>query len=153
SHLTPGSSVNALPFDPTQVVDNLRCERYVESNGAEASLLRNGVFREAYYVIRPLMPVSVRKHLQRRYFHGWREIPFPQWPVDCTVEDLFDKLLVISMQSRRITRVPFVWFWPDGAPSCTIMTHDVETAAGLNFCSKLMDLDDSFGLKSSFQIV
>jgi hypothetical protein len=33
------------------------------------------------------------------------------------------------------------------------MTHDVETAAGLDSCPQLMDLDDSFGIKSSFQIV
>ena len=33
------------------------------------------------------------------------------------------------------------------------MTHDVETAAGLNFAGKLMDINDSFGIKSSFQIV
>jgi len=49
--------------------------------------------------------------------------------------------------------VPFVWFWPDGAPSCTIMTHDVEHLSGRNFCSRLMDLDDSAGIKSAFQIV
>jgi len=33
------------------------------------------------------------------------------------------------------------------------MTHDVEHRAGRDFCSQLMDLDDSFGIKASFQIV
>jgi hypothetical protein len=33
------------------------------------------------------------------------------------------------------------------------MTHDVETEAGSNFCSELMDIDDSLGFKASFQIV
>jgi hypothetical protein len=33
------------------------------------------------------------------------------------------------------------------------MTHDVETAAGLEFASQLMDINDSFGIKSSFQII
>jgi hypothetical protein len=33
------------------------------------------------------------------------------------------------------------------------MTHDVETAVGRDFCSTLMDLDDGFSIKSSFQIV
>jgi hypothetical protein len=33
------------------------------------------------------------------------------------------------------------------------MTHDVEAQAGQAFCSDLMDIDDSFGIKSSFQIV
>jgi len=33
------------------------------------------------------------------------------------------------------------------------MTHDVETAAGRDFTSSLMDLDESYGLKASFQVV
>ena len=49
--------------------------------------------------------------------------------------------------------MPFIWFWPEGTLSCTIVTHDVETLRGRNFCSHLMDLDDSVGIKSSFQIV
>src|SRR4030095_6727393 len=39
------------------------------------------------------------------------------------------------------------------ATSCAIVTQDVETLAGRNFCSQLMDLDDSAGIKSSFQLV
>jgi hypothetical protein len=46
-----------------------------------------------------------------------------------------------------------VWFWPDGAPSCTIVTHDVETAEGLDRCTWLMDVDDGAAIKASFQIV
>jgi hypothetical protein len=34
-----------------------------------------------------------------------------------------------------------------------MITHDVETSAGLDFCPQLMDLNDTFGIKSSFQIV
>jgi len=33
------------------------------------------------------------------------------------------------------------------------MTHDVEALAGREFCSQLMDLDDSMAIKSSFEIV
>ena len=33
------------------------------------------------------------------------------------------------------------------------MTHDVETELGRNFCSALMDCNDRFGIKASFQIV
>ena len=34
-----------------------------------------------------------------------------------------------------------------------MMTHDVEGQAGADFCGRLMDFDDSFGIKSAFQIV
>ncbi len=33
------------------------------------------------------------------------------------------------------------------------MTHDVETQAGVDFCPTLMDLNDEFGIKASFQII
>jgi hypothetical protein len=33
------------------------------------------------------------------------------------------------------------------------MTHDVETQRGCNSCKTLMDLDDSFGIKASFQVI
>jgi hypothetical protein len=49
--------------------------------------------------------------------------------------------------------VPFVWFWPHGAPSCAIVTHDVETSVGRDRCSWMMDEDDRYGIKASFQIV
>src|SRR5262249_140382 len=46
-----------------------------------------------------------------------------------------------------------IWFWPGGAPSCLIMTHDVETSAGRDFTFKLMDLDDAYGIKASYQVI
>jgi hypothetical protein len=152
-HAATGGPAVHLPFDPAQVVDNLRCERYALTSSGVKTLPANGISRGVYYLLRPALGVSVRKRLQRRYFRGWEQIPFPRWPVDRTVEDIFEYLLILSMTSQGVQRVPFIWFWPDGVPSCTIMTHDVETSAGLNFCSELMDLNDSFGVKSSFQII
>jgi hypothetical protein len=137
-----------LPFDPVQVVDNLRCERYLNS-----ALPSNRFFRNIYYLLRPLMPVSLRRPFQKLYFRARNDTPFPTWPVDRTVEDIFEQLLVLSMQARQVDRLPFIWFWPQGVRSCTIITHDVETSAGVDFCPKLMDLADGFGIKTSFQIV
>jgi hypothetical protein len=61
--------------------------------------------------------------------------------------------MAMLLKRGGLHEVPFVWFWPDGARSCGLMTHDVEGQAGLDFCRSLMDLDDSFGIKSAFQIV
>jgi hypothetical protein len=33
------------------------------------------------------------------------------------------------------------------------MTHDVETRAGRDFCAQLLDIDDSFRIKASYQVV
>jgi hypothetical protein len=150
---TDGSTVQ-LPFDPVQVVDNLRFERYAANSAHGGKKLETkNALRNLYYLARPFMPVALRKHLQKIYLRDWDKVPFPTWPVDRTVENIFEQLLVFAMRSRNLNKVPFVWYWPDGARSCAMMTHDVETSSGADFCPHLMDLNDSFGIKTAFQIV
>jgi len=142
-----------LPFDFTEVVNNLRYERYSSKSGPTLDVITSSTARRVYYFLRPFLPVPVRKHLQRARLSGWEKIKFPRWPVDFTVDTLMESVLALVMKSQRITSVPFIWFWPNGAPSCAMMTHDVEDAAGRKFCNALMDLDDRFSFKSAFQIV
>src|SRR3989442_1206882 len=68
-------------------------------------------------------------------------------------EQLLERLARLCLGSQGIERLPFIWFWPDGAASCAIVTHDVESSTGRDRCSWLMDVDDSYGIKASFQIV
>jgi hypothetical protein len=141
-----------LPFDPAEVVANLRLEKYqadAETSGKNGS----SPVRRLYYLLRPVMPVAVRKHLQRFYLRGWDRIPFPQWPVDRSVDRLHEWLLALAMEAEGTAEIPFVWFWPEGHFSCASITHDVETSAGRDFCAQLMDLNDSYGIKTSFQVV
>ena len=138
-----------LPFDLSVVVDNLLSEAYVDEwrHGTLSSLSK------PYYLIRPLLPVGIRRHLQKFYLRGWDKIAFPRWPVDCSIDNLLERLLVLTLRATGADRIPFIWFWPDGHKGCALMTHDVETEIGRDFCSTLMDIDDSFGIKASFQIV
>jgi len=141
-----------LSFDPDQVVDNLRFERYCGGHQGEA--LFSGRFStRAYYLVRPLLGVGVRRHLQRLRLRGWRSTPFPRWPVDQTVELLHKMLLRLCIQANAGKEIPFIWFWPKGYSSCVSLTHDVETTKGRDFCPTLMDLDESFGFKSSLQLI
>jgi len=153
-HARADQSGLSLSFEPSQVVDNLRCERYMgngTSNGWRAAW--KSLQRDVYYRIRPYLGVSLRKHLQRAALKDWKEIPFPNWPVDRTADRILEKLLALSMKAHEVDKIPFIWFWPDGSESCAIMTHDVEESAGLSLCDQLMDIDASFNLRSSFQIV
>ncbi len=148
SVLFDGSQL-VLPFDPNEVIDNLRLERYpsVQLRDHERAL------KSIYYWLRPLTNRFLRKGVQRLRAANWQKKRFPQWPVDTTVESICENLLLLSMQANGVDRIPFIWFWPDGARGCVSMTHDVEAVAGHRFCSQLLDIDDSFGIKSSFQIV
>jgi hypothetical protein len=140
-----------LPFDPTDILDNLRQERYAKREGM-GSYFQN-LLRRLYYLVRPLTTLSIRRQVQRFRTRNWKKLSFPQWPVDTTVENLCERLLLLSMHAQGVDRVPFVWFWPDGARGCLMMTHDVETETGKAFCENLMDIDDAFGIKASFNIV
>lgn len=143
-----------LPFDLDEVVENLRLERYGAALpiGIRSSITQ-AVGRKTYYAMRPLLPTSVRKHLQRMALRGWDRAQFPGWPVDQTVDRLFEQMMRAAIRASSDGRIPFIWFWPDGNSSCAIMTHDVETCMGRDFCSTLMDLDDSYGIKASFQLI
>ena len=142
-----------LPFDISEVVDNLRYERYhyhrpgARQNGPMS--LTNSV----YYLVRPVLPVAVRKHLQKVRLRGWEQIPFPRWPIDVSVDEVMQSSMALMLQHQGLTRIPFVWFWPEGAPSCGIMTHDVEGPEGRDFCDQLMDMNDAAGIRASFQII
>jgi hypothetical protein len=139
-----------LPFDPDQTVDNLLLERY-PVRAAEPHIL--ALLRAVYYAVRPFLPVGIRSHLQKMYLSGWDKIPFPSWPVDCTVERIQERCLGLLMKAQGLHGVPFIWFWPNGCESCAIVTHDVEAHAGRDFCPTLMDLDDSCGIKAAFQVI
>jgi glycosyltransferase involved in cell wall biosynthesis len=153
-HVVVNDSLVQVPFDPVQLVDNLRHERYVGTlYNDDRALPTNRLIRNVYYALRPLLGVSVRRHVQQLYFRGREKSVFPQWPVDTSVEGIVEELLVLAMKTRGIRRLPFIWFWPDGVQSCTTVSHDVETERGLGFCPQLMDLNDRFGIKTSFQIV
>ena len=162
SHSLPDASQSAkysddclwLPFDLSQVVDNLRLERYCFDSHEQARRSeRLNALRKLYYSLRPVLGISVRKHLQRLHLRDWSKIGFPSWPVDFTVDLLCERVLALSLKGGANKEIPFIWFWPEGASSCAMMTHDVEEPAGRDFCSQLMDLDESFAIKSAFQIV
>src|SRR5215472_3710433 len=66
-HVVSVGSTLQLPFDPSQIVENLRYERY-KASGYTANptigriILSSRAIRKLYYRFRPLLPISVRKH-------------------------------------------------------------------------------------------
>jgi hypothetical protein len=144
-----GNAQLRLRFDPTEIIENFRLERYRRNS----LTWYENVLKRIYYQVRPLTNRFIREQIQRIHMRNWQEVTFPNWPVDTTVENLCEKLMMLSMEAKGLDRVPFIWFWPNGAKGCVTMTHDVETAQGRDFCGELMDVDESFGIKASFQIV
>jgi hypothetical protein len=138
-----------LPFDPDEIIENLLLEKYPHSRLSPFE----SIVKRMYYRLRPLTSPWLRREIQKFRARNWESLQYPQWPIDTTVENICERVLLLSLQAKGTDRVPFVWFWPKGARCCLTMTHDVETEAGRDFCGKLMDIDDAFGIKASFQIV
>jgi hypothetical protein len=154
SVMKANGGTTSLPFDPDEVVGNLQCERYVAATNSDdfrSSFVQ--ACRATYYRLRPAMPSFLRAYAKKAYLAGWEKTPFPQWPVDRTVDHLLENLLELSLATQKNTEIPFIWFWPDGCESCAVMTHDVETTAGRDLIGAVMELDESAGIKASFQII
>jgi glycosyltransferase involved in cell wall biosynthesis len=143
-----------LPFDPDQIADNLRGEIYTGQMQPDFTRLgSHPTIRSMYYWGRPLLPVPMRSVLQRIYLRGELSNPFPVWPVDRTVETLFERMMLLALKAKPGEKIPFIWFWPDGAEAAFILTHDVESATGKDFTHSVMDIDEQYGLRAAFQVI
>jgi hypothetical protein len=143
-----------LPFDLAEVVTNLREERYQQSaTGVVEHVTSSRLIQSLYYLVRPVLAVAARRHLQRVRLRGWQDIVFPRWPVDTSVDTIMRRTLALVLRHSDMGEVPFIWFWPDGSECSVVMTHDVEGPAGAEFCRTLMHLDEEFDIKSAYQII
>jgi len=144
-----------LPFDPSEIMDNLRLEKYVGAINGEMKNLADikSAWRSVYYALRPLFPVPIRRILQRFALRDWAKLPFPAWPLDTTVEDFISWLWILVLEASEEEDIPFIWYWPKGFQACAMMTHDVETGAGQEFCHTLLELEMEYGIRSSFELV
>ena len=124
-----------LPFDLSETVNLLHNEGYIQAtpHGLTKRLAKT-VAQYFYYLLRPLLPVTVRKYAQRCFLRGWDKIVFPGWPVDHTVDSIMERLSWLILKTRGEKAFPFIWLWPDGHSSCAIMTHDVERSLEAGAC-------------------
>jgi hypothetical protein len=147
-----------MPIEKLQELDNaigiLRLEKYIDNSiSSEEQTGIKSLVRDCYYWLRPLFPVSFRKYLQRMALRGWDSKAFPAWPVDFTTEKLMDAIWRQLLNAQTPKELPFIWFWPEGQSSCCIMTHDVETALGRDFCGTMMQIEKRHGIYSAFEVV
>ena len=149
-HVKVESGRCLIPFDPSEVAENLRYERYVEE--PKRSFWKR-LQREGYYAVRPLLSTAIRRHLQRAFLSGWEEKEFPRWPVDRSLDKMFNHLMTLTVASAGNKPVPFIWFWPKGYSACAVMTHDVETRTGLDFTAELKAINASFEIPASYQLI
>jgi glycosyltransferase involved in cell wall biosynthesis len=92
---------------------------------------------DLYYHVRPFIPRSLQIAMRRYIARRKRPSVTDQWPI---------------LESAGTP--PAGWQgWPDGKQFALVLTHDVETQVGHDKCRQLMDLEESLGFRSSFNLV
>src|SRR2546430_2565243 len=96
-------------------------------------MLRN----KLYYRIKPLLPWSMRVGIRRLFALRKRALYRDTWPILPGSE-----------------KPPANWpGWPDGKKFALVLTHDVESRAGVGKCRQLMELEQSLGFRSCFSFI
>src|SRR5213596_3232978 len=96
-------------------------------------MLRNRI----YYVLKPLIPRTIRMGVRRCIALRTRKRAMGVWPI-------------MPGSEQRPQHWPG---WPDGKKFAFVLTHDVESTVGLERCRDLMQLDMALGFRSSFNFV
>jgi hypothetical protein len=101
--------------------------------GRYSLMLRNRI----YYGLKPFVPQFLRTAIRRKLAMRLRKQIGDVWPIMPGSE-----------------RAPENWpGWPENKQFAFVLTHDVESKAGLARCRSLMELEHDLGFRSSFNFI
>jgi peptidoglycan/xylan/chitin deacetylase (PgdA/CDA1 family) len=139
-----------LPFDVDEAYTNYVTEAWRAS--AELRALTPGQLG-LYYRVKRFVPRSWTLAARRVLIRRTGLPVFPSWPLDESVSHLVRFYAHCLLLASDLEEASFRWFWPRHYRAALILTHDVESAAGLRLAVELADLEESRGLSSSFNVV
>ena len=145
----PNGSVY-VPFDLEEAYRNYVTEAWLKSTRVRALSDRQLAM---YYRFKGRLPRWFWLALRRRFIHLARRPSFPEWPLEDGVNRLLRFFALCLLEAAGSDDAAFRWFWPHSFRAAMILTHDVESSAGLRLAVELADLEEERGLRSSFNIV
>jgi hypothetical protein len=141
-----------LPFDMGEVMQNFWSERYREVGRGRAVAVATRALLRGYYLLKPVIPRRAQLALRRRFTRVQEQTPFPRWPVEDSLHDLYGWLLEVLADVRG-GPVPWLDTWPAGWSWALVLTHDVETDVGYRNLHLLRDAERAGGYRSSWNFV
>jgi peptidoglycan/xylan/chitin deacetylase (PgdA/CDA1 family) len=148
--LDPDTGRVHVPFSLAEVFDNYVLEHWIEGLHQRRVSPRQ---LDAFYRVKRLIPRRAQL-AGRRALIRWQGSPdFPRWPYDDSVPRLLRFYVHCAALASGRSQMRFSWFWPGRANAALILTHDVESAAGLRGAVRVADAEEQRGLRSSFNIV
>jgi hypothetical protein len=140
-----------LPFDPDQLVANLRSERYRELTDGTGRAIR-ALSRRAYYAVRPAVPHRLQIAARRSFSRVQGRTRFPRWPIEPALHDLVAFVLGCIADAAGAP-IPYIASGPAGHDWALVLTHDVETAEGRDAIARVRAVEEAAGYRSSWNLV
>jgi hypothetical protein len=139
-----------VPFSFAEAYDNFVSERW-RAGTPQRGLSSNQL--SIYYRVKRFIPRRAQL-LARRALVRRQGLPdFPGWPLEESLERLLRFYARCLLLAGGRSELAFDWFWPAPYRAALILTHDIESAEGLNLAIELADLEEERGFRSSFNIV
>jgi peptidoglycan/xylan/chitin deacetylase (PgdA/CDA1 family) len=139
-----------VPFDLEEAYRTYITESWSGGTELRSLSIRN---LRLFYRVKRLLPRTFWWQM-RRFLIRLRPAPdFPAWPLEDSVDRLVRFYAHCLLVAADADTARFAWFWPSDYRAALILTHDVESAEGLRLAVELADLEESRGLRSSFNIV
>ena len=139
-----------VPFGLAEALDGYTAELW--ATGGRALGLPPSVL-DVFYRVKRAIPRRAQLAARRILIRRQGRPEFPRWPFDASVASLLRFYVSCILTAKQEKTLRFRWFWPDRARAALILTHDVESAAGLRNAVRIADLEQARGLRSSFNIV
>jgi peptidoglycan/xylan/chitin deacetylase (PgdA/CDA1 family) len=105
-----------------------------------------------YYAVKRVIPRAIRHRLNRLVVSLRSPMPFPAWPYEATLLSLRCSWLDRALNKLRCEDGWYVGFWPYGNDCCIVLTHDVESRAGLSQIPKMAEVERKYGFRSAWNI-
>ena len=102
-----------------------------------------------YYLIKGLIPLGLRHHLNALAIRARKRLDFPRWPCETALVDFWRDWLRQSLQRLGIADTLHIGFWPHDHRCCIVLTHDVESPFGFEQIQRMTDLEEQYGFRSA----
>jgi peptidoglycan/xylan/chitin deacetylase (PgdA/CDA1 family) len=140
-------------FDLDDAIACFQFEHYVSGDGGPTASDEK-TLRSFYYRLKPFLPRTAQLSLQRvNARRRLRDVVFPRWPADDTLNALFQAGLAAHMRQAEVEALPFLGFWPNGMTWAWSLTHDVDTLVGQRHAAALARVEEERGLRSCWYFV
>lgn len=107
---------------------------------------------QAYYRIKNFIPATLRHRLNSAVVRMRGKREFPGWPCEGALIDYRRQWLKESLETLDALDGWHIAFWPSGIKCAVVLTHDVESAAGMRRMEAMADLEERYNFRSAWNL-